>query len=341
MSILLSILGREQLQERLERLWRDDSSRVYLFWGPQGVGKHSCARAFARLLLCERADPESHPYVCGECPSCHYLEAGTHPDYSEIEPDPKEKTIKTDRIREKVCNDVTLTPRLGRRRVFLINADALNETSQNVLLKTLEEAPPYSYFLLVSSKPETLLPTLRSRSLLLQVDRLQQADAEKLFRLEAGESYNQLTEEQKNFLLVFSEGNPGRALSYLQQEGFWELREELLKALACQRQSGAAGLAAMDQLIQNKENRPLLPSLLLFVWRIFGGVLAGCPTKGLWSAAEKLAVQLKNEGRLSQESLERLRLRVLETLKAQTSNVNEEMVWNRLFMQIRKEFLHA
>src|ERR1041384_6963568 len=170
-----------QGQERAVRLLRSALAsgqvhHAYLLAGPQGTGRERLARVFAQAANCE-AEPEQRP--CGRCDNCKLIERGNFPDVSwhmpqseriargqlqkaDLEGSPS-KEIRVDEIRE-LSKRLSLAAVRGRRKVaILAPADAMNERAQNTLLKTLEEPPPGTTFLLVSANPDALLPTIRSR----------------------------------------------------------------------------------------------------------------------------------------------------------------------------------
>lgn len=133
---------------------------AYLFAGPPGVGKERAAVRFAQALNCE-AGPEG----CGACESCRRIERGTHPDVTTLAPEGEEgsREIKVNQVRV-LCGTLQLAPVQARRKVaILLAADRMNAAGQNALLKTLEEPPPQTTLVLVTSTDDRLLPTLRSR----------------------------------------------------------------------------------------------------------------------------------------------------------------------------------
>lgn len=140
-----------------------DAGRVppaLLLIGIRGLGKTLLARAFAQRLLCRHPEQSG---ACGRCGSCRLVLAGTHPDLLVLEPEEPGKPIKVDRVRD-VMGRLTLKPHFGGYRVVLVvTADAMNRHAANSVLKTLEEPDPSTLFLLVTSAPESLPPTVRSR----------------------------------------------------------------------------------------------------------------------------------------------------------------------------------
>jgi DNA polymerase-3 subunit delta' len=145
-----------------------------IFAGPAGVGKHTTAIALAQALNC--ANPPRDVILhdtdgdvvlpldaCGECPSCRRIARGTHPDIIVIAPDEDSPNIRIDRVRD-VNERVAYRPFEARVRMVVIDeADALVPPAQNALLKTLEEPPSSSMFVLVTDSPDRLLETVRSR----------------------------------------------------------------------------------------------------------------------------------------------------------------------------------
>lgn len=149
-----------------------------LLHGAQGIGKLDLALNFAQSLLCEMAD--SGGAACQECNSCRWFMQDSHPDFRLIQPDAlsaaedgEEKTagkkpsreISVDQIRE-LSGFANLSAHCGGYRVVLIHpAESMNNNAANSLLKTLEEPTDKLLFLLVSHKPQQLLPTILSRCL--------------------------------------------------------------------------------------------------------------------------------------------------------------------------------
>ncbi len=136
-----------------------------LFAGPAGVGKHLMALAVAQALNCTNSGPRSVGIgvdACGTCAACARIARGVHPDVLFVAPGDT-GAIKIDQVRD-VVDRAMYRPFEGRRRVVIIDeADALAHPAQNALLKTLEEPPSLSVFILVTARPDMLLPTVLSR----------------------------------------------------------------------------------------------------------------------------------------------------------------------------------
>ena len=160
------IYGQDRAIEQLKTAF--ESGRMHhaiLFSGPDGIGKQTLARVVANLLLCTTpmgAEP------CRACGGCHRFDEGTHADYLSVGLLQKsdgtlEKMIKVDQIRA-LQKKLTLKSYEGGRRVIVItDADRMNPSTANALLKTLEEPPQDTVFLLTTNVPSALLPTVISR----------------------------------------------------------------------------------------------------------------------------------------------------------------------------------
>ena len=168
-----------QLQQMRARL-----PHAILFHGPAGTGKADFIEGFAQALLCENPRPDGH--ACASCASCGWFVQHNHPDYRRVRPEALEdelpaegeegdgerksksakapsKEIKIEQIRNLADFMNISTHRQGLRVVVLYPAEALNMPASNALLKTLEEPPPGTVFLLSSNSLDRLLPTILSR----------------------------------------------------------------------------------------------------------------------------------------------------------------------------------
>ena len=163
--------------QRLQGL-RDRLPHALLLKGAEGIGKLDLALDYAQSILC--ATPLASGMACLSCPSCHWFIQETNPDFRLIQPDAlaaaedapeKEgskkasREISVDQIRA-LTSFVNLSAHSGGYRVVVIHpAEAMNNNSANALLKTLEEPTDKLLFILVTHKPQQLLPTILSRSL--------------------------------------------------------------------------------------------------------------------------------------------------------------------------------
>ncbi|MGR0279750.1 DNA polymerase III subunit delta' [Marinomonas dokdonensis] len=150
--------------ERVQTLKQTNSlSHALLISGAQGVGQEVLAEQIVKSLMCEGQGLAP----CNLCHSCQLMQAETHPDYRIL--DGEDGAIKIDQIRNLVSK-ISQKPQVGQNKVVLIrHAQAMNINAANAVLKALEEPADRTYFVLTSSQSTSLLPTIRSRCLLLNV----------------------------------------------------------------------------------------------------------------------------------------------------------------------------
>jgi DNA polymerase-3 subunit delta' len=168
------ILAQEGPIETLRRALADNRlAQAYLFEGPGGIGKEKTAMALASSMLCER-----RPEGCGRCEVCRRVAAGNHPDVRVFAPrDEGKGNIKVDFVRNEILPFAEFAP-FEARAAFLVfpRADVSfplqHAESANALLKTLEEPRSNLHFVLLSERPDRLLPTIRSRCQRLRFNRL-------------------------------------------------------------------------------------------------------------------------------------------------------------------------
>jgi len=212
---------QETWQRLVQPLQQGRLAHALLLTGGQGSGKLFLAQGFAKKALCR----EQQDYACGQCKSCLLIQAGSHPDYLLIEPDGK--NIKVDQVRAMI-EQLNQTAQLGGRKAIIIApAEAMNISAANALLKCLEEPTANSLILLVSSSPNRLLPTIRSRcqQIIISQPSFEQADTW-LQSLVADAA-------DREKLLQLANGNPLLAQSYAEKKilALYEKCQQLICAL--------------------------------------------------------------------------------------------------------------
>lgn len=164
-------------------------AHALLIQGDTGIGIKKLAEQFLNYRLCHQPADQA----CGQCKSCLLLEAGTHPDMLVIEPSGAADMIKVEQIREAV-HFLSQTPQISDWKVVCVSdAHRMNINSANALLKILEEPPGNSLLILVSDRPQLLIPTVRSRCRKLEVGRPSESET-RSFCLESGVSEAQFAE---------------------------------------------------------------------------------------------------------------------------------------------------
>jgi DNA polymerase-3 subunit delta' len=207
------VIGHRRLLDLLARaVARESLPPSLILSGPDGIGKRLVAVAAAQALNCTNrgwapdAGSSSGPIdACGTCSSCLRIARGTHPDVVIVEPGDN-GNIRIEQIRE-VIDQAAYRPFEGTRRVVIIDeADALMPQAQNALLKTLEEPPSSSVFILVTSRPDALLPTVVSRCPKLRFRPLDAGD------VAAAMMTRGRSEKEARAVAALADGSIGRAL---------------------------------------------------------------------------------------------------------------------------------
>ena len=166
MAVWDTLIGQEQAVARLRRAV-ERPSHAYLLSGPRGSGVLEAARCFAAALVC----PDGG---CGVCNSCRRARSARHPDVIEVEP--AGTFVVVDQVEEMMKEAFTSPFEAERKIIIVTEADRMNEPAANKLLKTLEEPPARTHFLLLSEAPDELLPTVRSRCQRIDFAALSDAD---------------------------------------------------------------------------------------------------------------------------------------------------------------------
>lgn len=221
-----NIAGHRRLIDLLARAAeRDSIPPSLIFSGPSGIGKHLVAVGVARALNCLKGQSGAGSISTGcDCNACNRIVRRVHPDVLFVEPGDS-GAIKIDQIRG-IVDSAPFRPFEGRRRVIIIDdADALAPAAQHALLKTLEEPPPSSVFILVTARPDVLLPTVRSRCPQLRFRPLSDADVAALLMARG------VGEAQARAVAASAGGSIGHALESSESDMI-EARETAHRVLA-------------------------------------------------------------------------------------------------------------
>jgi DNA polymerase-3 subunit delta' len=198
-------------------------AHAYLFTGSPGVGKRLFARELARALLCENAPGPLR--ACETCTSCTLFAAGNHPDFFAVGRPEESNELPIDLMRE-LCRGFSLKPARGRGKVAVLDdADDLNEEAANCFLKTLEEPPPRSVFILIGSSSERQLPTIVSRCQVVRFAPLPEALVADILKQQGVANPHLLSR-----LVRLARGSPGQAMALAEPE-LWDFRKVLVEGL--------------------------------------------------------------------------------------------------------------
>ncbi len=257
------IIGHDFQKNILMRAARDNmASHSYLFTGPDGVGKKLMALEFAKLLNCSEPVASAEK-SCG-CPSCRKIDKGIHPDVVLVE-FTGVKNIKVDQVRDEIEEKLYLKPFEGRFKIVIVDeAERMNHSAQNAFLKTLEEPPRDSVIILLSSRPGTLLPTLRSRCQTVVFNPMPDELVAGVIRERGG-----MSSEEALLYSKISGGSIGKALGF--DRDLMEWRKELLTGLGSMRKNSASDISSLTELIssgasQNETGRLELGFRFILLW---------------------------------------------------------------------------
>src|SRR5918994_7468747 len=163
-----TVVGQSHITTTLKNAIRNHQlAHAFLFCGPRGVGKTTCARILAKTINCENQTKEGES--CNQCNSCISFNEGTSLNIHELD---AASNNSVDDIRTLV-EQVRFAPQAGRYKVYIIDeVHMLSSSAFNAFLKTLEEPPPYAIFILATTEKHKILPTILSRCQIFDFKRI-------------------------------------------------------------------------------------------------------------------------------------------------------------------------
>ena len=263
------VRGQEHLVSALRNAVTEDRlGHAYLFSGPRGTGKTSTARILAKVLNCENP-AEGEP--CCVCDSCLSIDAGTSFDVHELD---AASNNGVDAIRDLISSASLATP--GHYKVYILDeVHMLSTAASNALLKTLEEPPSHVIFVLATTDPQKVLPTIRSRTQHFEVHLLSAADLEGLVDHVVADAGLELSPEGRAYVLRVGAGSARDTLSALDRvvaaggiPDSEDAVDELVEAL-CERDTGRALIAVEGALSRGRNPRVLGEALIARLRDVF------------------------------------------------------------------------
>lgn len=220
MAKFTDIIGQEQLKEHLQNaISLNKVSHAYIINGERSSGKEFVAKVFAAALQCEKGQAEP----CMECHSCKQALSGNQPDIIFVSHE-KPNTISVEDIRAQINNDIVIKPYSSPRKIYIINeGEKMTVQAQNALLKTLEEPPEYAVILVLTSNVDTLLPTVLSRCVVLNMKPVPDNKVKKFLMEEL-----EIPDYKANICVAFARGNIGKAKMLATSEEFDKVKEEAI-----------------------------------------------------------------------------------------------------------------
>lgn len=164
-----TVVGQAHITNTLQNAIRTNQlAQAFLFCGPRGVGKTTCARILAKTINCQNLSPETE--ACDTCESCISFKQGGSMNIHELD---AASNNSVDDIRSLV-DQVRYAPQSGKKKIYIIDeVHMLSQSAFNAFLKTLEEPPPYAIFILATTEKHKIIPTILSRCQIFDFNRIQ------------------------------------------------------------------------------------------------------------------------------------------------------------------------
>ena len=225
MNSFKDVVGHRNIIKYIESAVASDAvSHAYILNGERGSGKKLLANLFSMSLQCQNREEDGD--ACGKCQSCRQAMSGNHPDIIRVTHE-KPNTISVDDIRAQVNNDIVIKPYSSKYKIYIIaDADLMTVQAQNALLKTLEEPPQYAVIMLLTENAEVLLPTIRSRCVMMKLRNIKDQLVKK-YLMEQME----VPDYKADVCTAFAQGNMGKAIMLATSEYFNEIKEDAVHLL--------------------------------------------------------------------------------------------------------------
>lgn len=225
MSSFKDVVGHKNIIKYISSAVQADAvSHAYILNGERGSGKRLLANLFAMSLQCQNRAEDGE--ACGKCQSCKQARSGNQPDIIKVTHE-KPNTISVDDIRTQINNDIVIKPYSSKYKIYIIpEADLMSAQAQNALLKTIEEPPEYAVIMLLTENAEALLPTIRSRCVMMKLRNIKDQLVKK-YLMEQME----IPDYKADVCVAFAQGNMGKAIMLATSEYFNEIKEEVVHLL--------------------------------------------------------------------------------------------------------------
>lgn len=310
-----------QWQKVQQQKQADKLPHALLLVGPEGLGKLDFGIQLANSLLCQ--NPDSEGRACSQCAACKLLEVGTHPDLFVLQAEECGKAIKVDSVRQ-LSTDLTLTSQYGGYKVaMIVDAHDMNINASNSLLKTLEEPASDSVLILLSSNPQKLPITVRSRC---QVISFAIPDTQQALSWLAEQGIDHGAN-----LLSLAHGAPLLAVN-LQQDDLLSHHKQLISALL--------SVAKNQPVVEQAEQLHKLPLGYMLNW-LYDWVQDLIKLHQCGEAARLVHEANKNElakliSRSSLQGLYEYLDQLTQTKRLQSIPLNTQLLWEDLLLSWNK-----
>ena len=324
-----NIIGHEEIIRHLKNAMTTGKvSHSYIFTGRPGSGKKLLATTYAMTLQCEAGGTEP----CQKCDSCKKALGKNHPDIIMVNHE-KPGTISIDEIRDQLIHDVAIKPYCSPHKIYIVpDAEMMTVQAQNALLKTIEEPPEYAVILLLTSNIDSLLPTIRSRCVRLDLKVVDDGLVKKYLM-----EHLQVPDYQAEIDASYAQGSIGKAKEAATSQEFADMTANALKILKYANSMEVYELTeAIKTLTADKNNINDYLDIFQF-W--FRDVLMFKATREIDNLVFKQEINFIREqaSERSYENIEKI-LEALEKTKVRLrANVNLELALELLFLTIREK----
>ena len=330
MNSFKDIIGQDQIIKYISTaIIEEKLSHAYILSGEKGSGKKMIAGLFSMLIQCERK--ENYNDVCGQCQSCKQAVNNNQPDIIKVTHE-KANAISVEDVRAQINSTVGIKPYSSPYKVYIIeNAELMTPQAQNALLKSIEEPPEYAVFMLLTQNMEMLLPTIKSRCVLLKLRNIK----DELIKQYLIEKMN-VPEDQANLCVAFAVGNIGRATTLAKSEHFEKMKSEVIHlVINISHMETEEIFQVVKQMVEYK---PLIVDYLdlMAVW--YRDVLVYKATKNMdavifreqiWSIKQKASIS-------SYAGIEKIIVALEKTKARLKANVNFDLAMELLLLTMKE-----
>mgnify|MGYP001175286863 CR=1 FL=1 len=316
------VIGHNEIIEYIQNAVKMDKvSHAYIMNGQKGSGK----KMLADLFEGEGVEP------CGECRSCKQADGNNQPDIIKVTHE-KPNSISVDDIRTQVNNDILIKPYSSKYKIYIIpEADKMTVQAQNALLKTIEEPPSYAVIFLLTENAEVLLPTIRSRCVMLKLRNIKDKLIKKYLMEEM-----EIPDYKADICTAFAQGNMGRAIMLATSEHFNEIKEEAVQLLKYINDMELYEIVEAIKRISNYKLDITDYLDIIMIW--YRDILLYKATKDVDGVvfADQLNYIKERASKSSYEGIEKI-LDSIEKAKARLkANVNFDLVMELLLLTIKE-----
>ena len=322
------IIGHEDIVKHFKNsIELGKVSHAYILNGEKGSGKKTLASIVAKSLQCEEGGPDP----CGKCHSCIQAESGNQPDIIWVKHE-SPNNISVDEIRQQIVNDVDLKPYSSRYKIYIVpDAQLMNQQAQNALLKTLEEPPEYAIIMLLANSISKFLPTVLSRSIVLNFKPVEPLQLVEYLTSQLG-----IDQRKARFCTDFAQGNLGKAVRLAISPEYNDILEDSVRILRrIQDMEMDDVVDAVKNLAKYKLDVTDYMDIMIMWFRdILMVKISNSPNKLLFK--DEYSIMKKQASMMSYEGVEEV-LRALNKVKIRLeANVNFDIAMELLLLTIKE-----